>query len=187
MTTTRHQDFTLTPVDPQDVDQEAALLQLEHPEKRPNRSLISKRLRSRELSFGTPSTVGELHIQGPAFAPPIPNLEAPAQLVTWAQSTGDEEVLEVILHFLLHPEEALTSTIQWLSAHGYITLTEGAPTTHQAPSISQLIREEYQRGTPVEEITQMVRSLSPSRRPEALVRTVIRRMHQQEEEEGDNS
>jgi len=166
----------IPPISPEDIAQEAALYELETG-KRPSKRYIYMHLKSRELLFEPVTEADEALVINKFPFNEKPSEEVIEALVKWALET---KAVNENLYFLQSAEERLEETIQILTDRGLINgkgrrKGKRKQQTQKPKSLSQMIREEYLRGKSVEEIIEMIRPYS-IKRPEALVRTVLRNM-----------
>lgn len=168
MDDSHEQDVILSPIDQDEVEQEARIWEWENPGRKASRWLIHKRLTSqRDLLFGpgyAPETSG--------FAwksTPLPPQEVLARLIDWGlQQSGP--IQEIVWEFLDDPEERLTQTLEALAKQGVILhSTSGA----RELSLSDIMLEALP-ATRAELVT-LATSITSSRRPAATVRQWIRR------------
>lgn len=161
-------------VDLNDIEQEAALLELQG--KVPNRSI----LRRKAMRFGAYlfSGTDELASASPINwgGGPEHHLGATNSLVDWARSQSTN-IANLIYQFLEDPsDKVLTETIEKLRSLGAIP-AGSEPLPQERESLPRTIHRMIQtRIHTKEELQQYVRSIHPSARPEAALRQAIRRL-----------
>jgi hypothetical protein len=156
----------------EDLDQEIELLKLEGV-KNPKRSLIYKRMLHKEQIFDEiPEGVIVQTLIDPT---PESDPEVIERLVEFALDQ-EIELQTVILDFLDNPsEQSLQETLQKMSLLGF-ELFE-LPEIPKPKTLTQIISETLSKGAlTLDELYGLARSLHPSKRPEAAVRTVLRKL-----------
>lgn len=152
-------------LDPEDLKQEAELLRLQG--ITPRMSLLRKRMLHQEETFDEVPFGSSSLWEEPGYDQSVTE-----KLVTWALSQS-LDIADRILLFLEQPEEQeLPSLFRFLRKAG-VTLHESKPTTQSSSQI--LLSALKVRPHDPDELVQIVRSLNPSKRPEALVRQFLRR------------
>lgn len=152
-------------LDPDDVNQEAALLRLQG--KNPRLSLLRKRMSHEEDTFD------EVPFgSAPLWEDPGYDQSVTDQLVEWALSQS-LDIADRIFEFLEQPsDEDLPPLFKYLVRSG-ITLHQ--PKSSAQSSAQILLSALRVRPHDPGELAQIIRSLYPSKRPEALVRQFLRR------------
>lgn len=168
--------FIVPPISPQDIDQEVELLKLEGVEN-PKRSLIYKRMMHSELSFD--EIPDFISVQPILDTTPEVDFQVTERLIEWALDQEDE-IQTLIFNFLDEPtERSLKKTMKKLSQRG-VELHE--VTSHRGVSLTDIIRHEIiSAPCTIDYLYQVARNLHPSRRPEAAVRTILRKLISLEE------
>lgn len=152
-------------MDNEDLQQEAQLLRLQG--ITPNLSLLRKRMAHEmdtfdELPFGA----------APIFDEPGYDYSVTEQLVTWALEQSIE-ISDRVLEFLEDPsEEELPDLLSYLKDSG-VKIHKVKKNTQSASQV--LLRALKVRPHDPGELVEIIRSINPSRRPEALVRQFLRR------------
>lgn len=169
------QELLMTEVPEDDILQELELLKLQGIPKA-SRYIVERKLKyqNREYFFDDHSL---LNIEGPAFAPPTFSAEVYDRLVDWALSQSPE-IARLILEFLDEPsEEYLKQVLKILKKSELLAIDYETPS--QSITLTQKILDfiEEQAVIVIEDLYEMARIfLYDSRRPEAAVRQVIRRL-----------
>lgn len=151
-------------VDRDDINQEAALLELQG--IKPSRRLLALRMRERELTFS-----GDIDCQPlPTLAPGLPDPEVIEALIDWTLDQVDE-VQAQMFEFLEDPEERFEETAEFLLR---IHLIQPLATPAKAASNADLFRNALPAAK--EDLYTLARlHLTTTRRPEATVRQWLRR------------
>lgn len=152
--------------DREDVEQEMALQRLLGKEpKRPPRSVVY----GREMSYGliTPDGVPPLDTGSSV------NMEALETLMEWLQTQSDQ-IQVAVLAFLADPE----NTRRWKTVARLINIVEIPQPSPEEKRRSQSLVGLILRVLPanIDDLYQMARQQHPSRRPEAAVRQILRRL-----------
>jgi hypothetical protein len=149
----------------EDLAQEAELLRLQG--ITPNMSLLRKRMLHQEDTFDDIPLGSSSLWEEPGY-----DYSVTERLVEWAL-TQSLEIADRIFEFLEEPlEEELPKVLKFLSNSG-IPIYKAEKTSMSSAQI--LLKALEVRPLLPEELTQIVRGLNPSKRPEALVRQFIRR------------
>lgn len=161
--------------DRMDVDQETALRQLEHPNKRISKKIVAQQLTREANDTWALTEVHErtMTTELVAYQPQHPGDRAAQQLLSWAETNKDQEVLEVISRFIELPDSLYARTFSWLVEHGYIpTPSSTIAPTQKRTSYSDMMR----RALPATK-DELIRLISrfPVKRPAATVRQFLRR------------
>jgi hypothetical protein len=152
-------------LDPEDVKQEAALLRLQG--KNPKLSLLRKRMDHQEGTFDEVPFGASSLWEDPGYDQSVTD-----RLVEWALSQS-LDIADRIFEFLEAPsDEDLPPLFKYLVRSG-ITLYQPKSSTQSSAQI--LLSALRVRPHDPDELVQIIRSLYPSKRPEALVRQFLRR------------
>lgn len=166
-------NLDLISVSSEDINQEVALLQLKGV-AHPNRALIFRRLARAEATFDE-IPVGSSLLWS---TDPIPEPEVTQQLIDWAFQQS-EAVAEMIFDFLDEPtDERVAELVDSLTALGVPLASPASQRQkHKELSLTDLVLQALQRGPqPLDALYQLAHSLQPSKRPEAAIRQIIRRL-----------
>ena len=155
----------------EDVEQEAALIELETG-RRANKKLIRRRMEASQMqSFG----VMPLGVQGDALAQPEINHNAIDRLIDYAETLDDHKAA-LIHEFLENPEEA---NLQLL-LHNLGFSKKKARKSLQAPgtSVPNLVLRSLstQYWIPISRVYELVQASHIAKRPNAAARQALRRL-----------
>lgn len=148
-----------------DLQQQAELLRLEG--KTPNMGILRKRMLHQEETFDDVPFGAQGLWEEPGYDHSVTE-----KLVDWALAQS-LEIADRIFEFLEEPtEEDLPKLISFLGKSGVTIHKASAP---KISSASILLKALAIRPQEPEELVKIIRSLNPSKRPEALVRQFLRR------------
>lgn len=158
-------------VQSEDIEQEAALLILQG--KTPSRTLIYKRLSRGDAIFDEIPQGSTLLFSDN----PVPDENVTRQLVEWALEQ-EERTQQLIFDFLDDPsDEALPGLLSQLDKQGVQLYSREIK---REKSLTQVILDEITKAPrTIEELYELGRQVHVSRRPEAAVRQVLRRLTEQ--------
>jgi len=161
-------NLDLTPVDPQDVEQEAELLRLQG--INPHKGIIWKRLAHKEAIYDEIPSGASLLWSDEPYPDPLVTEE----LVKWAMGQS-EAISEVIFNFLESPsDEGVDEVTQQLKSLGVDLFSREVK---KEKSLTQIILELLEKKAySLVELYEIGRALQPSNRPEAAVRQIMRRL-----------
>lgn len=166
-----------------DVVQEIALLKLEGVQ-RPSYRIVKQRLQSqnRELFFSPEASIDQVYsIESPWEQSTSISYEAIELVMEWAEQNAPETIQNQVAEYLSSPtDELLVELLGALSSAGLIAKQKA----HKTPrgTLTDVLKRALAMPQPLEELYELARRVSPtSPRPEASVRTIIRRLLQQGE------
>lgn len=165
-------NLDLPPVSSDDLEQEAALLRLQGVQN-PSKRLIHKRL-SRAEGIFSEIPLGSAPLWSEE---PVPDRNVTEALVDWALQQSDE-ISDIVFNFLDHPEDQdLDEVIASLKTLGVEIYSFKRKKQSTPRSLTQIIIAELKKHPQTTQaLYELARNIQPTRRPEAAVRQILRRL-----------